>query len=215
MKPLGMLTFTGAVCGLCLSASGGMLLQDDFSGAEIDTNVWTVILPVPQASVTQTDGQCVLAGGGAISPNRDMPLQIEVSGTIRVNHVNEIPGVALRSDLSTWRSPYGNYRLSGMLVKFSFERNSVLIEEADSKHRTIIAEIRFPLRVGQTYDFIIRDTGTSVSVSIGGKNLASVATTWATGNRMAFQVRDHSWTSTDLDRISITGSSHGRKEIRI
>jgi len=195
------------LASLSLSARGQILVQDDFSGAAVDSSLWEVILPFPQSSVTQSSGWLTAAGRGSFATQQGFDTPIGLLGRMQLNDLNENFAVKLRTDLSTNSSSfYGQYyEITGVQVVFSAPNSAVYIHNFYSTSNVItpIASADFEFEVGRSYDFEITDDTTNVIVLIDGTNILAAATTFRTGNRIAFQSREAPFTSTSLDFIMI------------
>lgn len=111
--------------------------------------------------------------------------------------------------LRTNMSSTGSYaERKGVMVSFSNDGNAVSIQDytnptGDWVFESTTGEGGYNLVTGQTYFFSILDTGSEISLSVNGIRLLDAATTYSTGNRIAFYSREFPSTATAIDALTI------------
>jgi hypothetical protein len=184
------------------------ILFDDFNSTSVNTSLWNVVLPFSQSQVSESGSYLTTAGRGILATAAGFNSPYTVSGAVQLNNGLEHFGTVLRSDLTTSTasglSQY--YVLTGIYVEFSADGNQVSIQQIDASdpNPPILAEASFDFTLGQLYDFSITDMGSSVSLSINGTDLLLAATSFGTGDLIAFQSREFSATSSSLDFVRVS-----------
>jgi hypothetical protein len=182
-------------------------IYDNFNGTTVNTNFRTIILPFAQSQITESGGYLTTTGRGTLATASGFSFPYTVSGAVTLNTGFEHFGTTLRSDLTTSTAsgllPY--YVLTGICVGFSADGNQVSIQQIDATNPNppILSETNFNFIVGQSYNFVITDTGSNVSLAINGTNLISANTTFGTGNKVGLQSREFSYTSSSIDFLQI------------
>lgn len=188
------------VLGSALTASSQILLTDDFSGGSLDTSKWTTDLPFGGSTVVQNGGLLTTTGRGKLVTVSGYSSPYEISGTFTMNHADEHFLVGFRTSLSTID---GYATTSGMFVEFSNDGDNISIQGVG--YSPVASDHKgYSLVTGQSYSFVISDTGTQIAVSINGVTEITATTTNATGNKLAFYSREFSSTSTSIDSLTVT-----------
>ncbi len=66
---------------LSIGAKAQVLLYDNFSGTAVNTNLWAVVLPESDASVTEGNGYIALENAGRITTQMSMPTGYAIYGS--------------------------------------------------------------------------------------------------------------------------------------
>ncbi len=199
--------FVAATLALAATILRGspILLDDDFSGATLDTSKWTVILPQSSSSVVQSGGAVTTTARGILATNDGFSGGYSVSGMFTLLDPFEHFNIALRTDLSSTNS---HHERAGLIVTFVNDGDGISIQELtnpidDWRQVGTTGGGGFSLHTGQSYAFNILDTGTSVSVSVDGSLVLSADSTYGTGDRIAFYSREFGTTETRIDALTI------------
>lgn len=180
------------------------LLSDNFPGSTIDPIKWQTILPLSTSSIIQNSGSLTTTGRGILATARQFSAPYVISGTFTMLHSLEHFNVALRSNLSSTGAS-SSYERSGVIVTFVNDGQGFSIQNYTSASNwTQLATTPFPFVTGQSYTFVITDTGTAITVSVNGANSLSASTTFQTGNYTAFYSRELSPTATRITGLTIS-----------
>lgn len=207
MNKIGHLFFISSVC-LLSSHANAQSLYDDFDGTSVNTSLWNVVLPFGQSQISESGGVLTTTGRGILATTAGFSAPYTITGAVMFNNPLEHFQFALRSDLTydtvSGLSQYDE--LDGVHVGFSVDSGGhVGIQLFDSSNPNppggALASYSFV--VGQQYNFVITDTGSSIDLSINGTDIISADTTFGTGNRIAFYSREFGSTSSSLDFVSI------------
>lgn len=187
-----------------LSLANDLSFTDSFDGPSLDLNQWVVVaLPNAQySSVIQQYGSVTTRARGTIGTVQSWSPGYTISGAFtlldRVEHFD----VVLRTNLTPTDSYNGR---SGLTVNFINDGNAVAIQEHPNLNAnwTEVARAPFVLETFQSYEFSIFDDGLNVSVSINGNPVVYGASTFSTGDHLAFNSREFIFTSTQIDWLSV------------
>jgi hypothetical protein len=187
------------VCAASLPAQ--VLLTDDFSGTSLDTSKWSTILPTGSSSVVQNNGSLTTTGRGILATANQFSTPYVISGAFTMLNDFEHFNIVTRTDLSA--SSY--YERPGILVSFSNDGDEISIQRyTSSSDSPALALASFALTTGQSYSFSITDTGSAVTLAINGADELSAASTFGTGDYIAFYSREFPSTATQIDALAIT-----------
>ena len=198
--------YFAACCLILNQQSKGQSLNDDFNGTSVNASLWNVILPFDQSQISESGGSLTTTGRGTLETVAGFSSPYTVSGAVTLNNSLEHFSVTLRSDLQTgYQSTDGSfyYELTGVKAEFSADGNQISIQQFTPNDTTILSLASYSFFVGQTYDFSVTDTGSEIDFAINGVSLLSAATTYATGDQIAFQSREFPDISSSLDFVSI------------
>ena len=187
-------------------AAQSQSLLDNFNGSTVDSSIWNVVLPFSQSQVSESGGYFTTTGRGTLETVAGFNSPYTVSGAVTLNSSLEHFSVTLRSDLQPgYQSTDGRqyYELTGLKAVFSMDGGEISLQEFTPTSATILADVSYSLSVGQTYDFSITDTGSSISLAVNGSDLLSATTGYSTGDQIAFQSREFNDTSSSLDFVEI------------
>jgi hypothetical protein len=192
----------------CLLASFGaqaQSLNDNFNGSSVNASLWNVILPFAQSQIIESGGSLTTKGRGTLATVAGFDFPITISGTVTLNNSNEHFETVLRTDLSVWPPDANTHELTGINVVFSADGSQVSIQQftLGQLNPIMLALASFSFTVGQTYNFVISDDKTNIALSINGTQILSGISTFASGNKIAFDSREFSTTSSSLDFINI------------
>lgn len=196
-----------ALVGLLSSArADSVILSDNFSGASLNTSIWTAILPTVDSVVEQSGGAVNLANRGTLATAFGISGAYIISGAFTMNDDFEHFNVGFRTDLSTVGDPF--YERQGLVVSFANDGpggGEISIQRYVSPvdWEFLAKKTNFDLVIGQTYFFSIFDDGLNVSLSVNGMQELATASTFSKGNRVAFLARDFGEGSS-LDAVTIT-----------
>ena len=113
----------------------------------------------------------------------------------------------LRTDLSTSMAPGLSQYLvpTGIMVAFNLDDGKASIQQIDATdpNPTFLAITPYNFSVGTPYSFTVTDDGTDIGVAIDGQNILDGTSSFSTGDLIAFQSREFSYTSSSIDYLSI------------
>ena len=180
-------------------------LSDNFNGTTVDTNLWTVILPFGQSQISESGGYLTTTGRGTLATVSGFDSPIIISGKVTMNSQFEHFDTMLRTDLSVFPPLAQYHELNGIGVIFSADGNQISIQQftPGEQNPILLGLGSFSFTVGQAYDFTITDDKNIITLSIDGNQLLSGASTFASGNLIAFESREFGGTSSSLDFVSI------------
>lgn len=161
-----------AVAALLVNSAVGsnVLLQDNFVGTQINTNLWTVTLNnlnSGNSSVVQNNGTVTFTDRGTISSVQGFSAPISISGSFSfIQSEFEVFRVVTRSPGGPTANIYGEqYGLAFSVYKHgAFQIEAI----SDTDHYTVAATNYGPFEFNQWYDFVFEDGGTNVSASLEG-----------------------------------------------
>jgi hypothetical protein len=182
-------------------------LYDDFNGTTVNASIWNTVLPFGQSQISEFGGYLTTTGRGTLETVAGFASPYAISGTVTLNNPDEHFEVTMRSNLQPgYQSTDGTFydELTGVKVEFSGDGQEISIQEFTPSAWYLLADVSYPISVGQPYDFEITDTGSDIALSVNGNDLLSAATSYATGNQIALQSREFSNTSSSLDFVQIT-----------
>jgi hypothetical protein len=196
-----------ALCLFLSRAAKAQSLYDNFNSSSVDANLWNVILPFSQSQISESGGVLTTTGRGMLATTANFASPYSISGAVTLNSSLEHFQFVLRSDLSfDTASGIAQYdELNGIHVSFSADgqQAGIALFDGTNPNPPNLALTSYSFSVGQTYDFSITDTGSSVDLSIDGTDIISADTTFGTGDQIAFYSREFSDTSSSLDFASI------------
>jgi hypothetical protein len=176
----------------CVSISGAQTLSDDFSGTQVNTNIWQVQLPFSLSSVTESGGYATFKGRGqliTLSPfSGSSAVKLDIRGSFAfTGDSDDFFNVVTRTDgrvLNTWGMVGG--------VTAYFGTGGLMIQNGYASGTTTLASLSYPLAMNTYYNFRITDDGSTFAIYISDlNNPALTATdTYSVGNRVAFYDRE-------------------------
>jgi hypothetical protein len=190
---------------LLFLSSRAQNLFDNFNGSSVNASLWNVILPFAQSQITESGGSLTTTGRGTLATVAGFDFPAIISGTVTLNNSNEHFETVLRTDLSVWPPDVQFHELTGIIVVFSADGNQITIEQltAGQPNPITLASASFNFTVGQPYNFAISDDKTNIVLSINGTQILSGTSTFTSGDKIAFDSRELSTTSSSLDFINI------------
>jgi len=165
-------SLVAAVAVLLVNSAVGssVLLQDNFVGTQINTNLWTVTLNnlnSGNSSVVQNNGTVTFTDRGTISSVQGFSVPISISGSFSfIQSDFEVLRVVTRSPGGPTANIYGEqYGLAFSVYK----HGAFWIEAISETNHYVVSTTNYaPFEFDQWYDFVFEDNGTNLSANLEG-----------------------------------------------
>ncbi len=186
---------------------GQTVLNDNFSGTAINTNLWTVITACCGSEMYQANDNAVFVNSGKLVSKAQLPAQYVVQGTFQLagNSYDQFL-IAIRSS-----GAYVPYQLKdGIQIRFQVRsgdqgsagvQNIIIVDTSGTS-----TNANFPLEMNTYYPFTIVDTATNVVLYFDGSTtpILTMNTTNRSGNLLGMQNREGACCGSYISDGSIT-----------
>lgn len=184
-----------------------VIINDDFSGIAINSNVWTVIIPYCDSQMYETNGNAVFVNGGQLLSKTSLPTQISVSGSFALtgNQYDQFC-VFLRTDGAKLNGPNQTF-YTGIEISFQYSQDPASGNPPGVNNVAMNGVgTNYPLAMNTYYPFTILDDGTNVTLYLGDLNtpFMTVSTTNRAGNLLGLQNRMGACAGSSISAGSVT-----------
>jgi hypothetical protein len=194
------LCLTTVILGLCFcsfelsnQALGQTIINDDFDGTSIDTNVWITFEPFCDSQMYESNGVAVFVNNGSLLTTMALPAQYEVDGQFQLaGSSHDFFTLVLRTD-STLTS-CEQFQGISFTVAFTVDQGTPGIQNLVLGDNIAGTEVRtnFALAMDTFYPFKMVDNATNVILYLGNTNTPTLMlnTTNRNGYQLGIQNRD-------------------------
>ena len=185
---------------------------DDFNGASVNTNLWQVVLPAGDSSVTEGGGNVSLQNAGRLVTQSGFSTPYSIYGVFLMS-ANPFSNfkVMLRTD-GVSNTNYPHTTVLGIEVQSNIEddngtlSNNLKIYSQMGSAGVELGVTSANLTLDAWHTFLITDDGSNISLFYDGSSTASLAvqSSDGVGNKIAFLTREGAGVGSSISANGIT-----------
>jgi hypothetical protein len=190
-------------------ANAQLIIGDDFSASELNTNVWSVAMPFCDSQMYQSNGAALFVNRGRLLTKAPLPMQFEIQGQFQLTGSSHDQfALFLRTDGAV--AAPGTF-CNGITAQFQIRsgdqgqegvNNVGLFDSATAKY----VGASFPLVMNSPYVFRIVDNATNIVLYLSDTNtpLVTLNTINRSGSLLGIQNREGDCGGSSISAGSVT-----------